>query len=348
MRRLLIAVIVLLVLAAGGYGAYWFVFAGRIPGEVEKWAERERSRGLDVSYSGVEVSGFPGPFRVTLTDLRLGQQDGSGQWVWSAERVNADLGPLGFKTVSYIIPGGGKSVVRSPDLPDPVTGQAERAHGTVVLDGRGRPRGGSITIEKPVYTGGGFAKPLTADRAWFETRHRAADSKARGPLDFVWRIENLSLPVPDAGPFGPLIKIAQGKTTLTQAGEDLLRLRSSRAAAAAWRDAGGKLEIEDFGLEWGPLAVSAKGTLGLDQAFRLEGQLQTRTQGYQQALAALVKAGEIGQQEAMAAGLVLDLIAKKPEGGSAPVLAVPLTARAGELYLGPRKISDLKPLPFPN
>lgn len=348
MRRIAVLLVALLILAGGGYTAYWFYVAGRVPGEIDKWAKRERGRGLDVAYDGVKVSGFPGPFAITLTNLRLGQRDNRGQWVWTGKTVNAEAGPFAIRTVRYTVPGGGVTVVTANDLPAPLTSRAETAHGTVAIDSRGRPHGLSITVVKPEYTGGGLPKALTADSARFDLLHRPATPGARGPLDIVWRLENISLPLADPGPFGPVIKLAQGKTTLTMASEDLLKLRSSRKAATAWRNAGGQWLIEDMGLEWGPLAFSASGDLGLDEQMRLQGLLQTRTRGYQAALAALVQSGEIKQQQAMAIGIFLDLIAKTPESGGARVLEMPVTAKGGELYLGPKKVIDLKPIPFPD
>lgn len=348
MRRLILLLVALAILAGGAYTAYWFVVAGEIPGGVEKWAERERSRGLDVAYDSVKVGGFPGPFAITLTNLRLGQKDSSGQWVWTGKTVNATGGPFGISTVRYTIPGGGRTVIRIDDLPAPITSRAETAHGTVSIDSRGRPHGLSLTTVKPVYSGGGLPKDLSADSAWFDLLHRPATPGARGPLDITWRFENIALPMADPGPFGPTVKLAQGKTTLSRASEQLLKLRSSRKAAAAWRDAGGQWQIEDMALEWGPLVFAAKGNIGLDAQMRLQGVLQTRTRGYQAALAALVKAGEIRQQEALAVGVFLDLIAKTPEGGGDKVLEMPVTAKNGELYLGPKKITDLKAVPFPD
>lgn len=54
--------------------------------------------------------------------------------------------------------------------------------------------------------------------------------------------------------------------------------------AAAWRDAGGRLEVTELTLAWGPLAVSGEGHVRLDAALRPEGRARVALSGLRTAI----------------------------------------------------------------
>jgi hypothetical protein len=110
---------------------------------------------------------------------------------------------------------------------------------------------------------------------------------------------------------------------------------------AAWRDAGGVLQIQRFAADWGPLAVTAEGTLALD------GQMQplfagtATVRGYGEAIDALAQAGLMPPNQATGAKIALAALAKPAEDGGPPAVHLPLTIQDGFLYVGPLKLARM-------
>lgn len=80
------------------------------------------------------------------------------------------------------------------------------------------------------------------------------------------------------------------------------------AAAAAWRDGGGVVQVNTLQLEAGDLQASASGTAALDSALQPVLNLTARVQGYRAALDRLAQAGVIQAPAAVAAKAVLGLL----------------------------------------
>src|SRR5216683_1331251 len=67
MRRLIVAIVMLLLVAAtASYAGYWFYIAGRLPEVIAAWAEGRRADGYSVRWDSLAVGGFPASFRVPL------------------------------------------------------------------------------------------------------------------------------------------------------------------------------------------------------------------------------------------------------------------------------------------
>lgn len=92
---------------------------------------------------------------------------------------------------------------------------------------------------------------------------------------------------------------------------------------AAWRDAGGVLELRGLSLLWGPLRVSGGGELRLTAAGAWQGAFRGRIEGMAESAQALAAAGLVTPAEARAAGLFQD-----------PAQNVALSLRDGFLVLG--------------
>lgn len=117
----------------------------------------------------------------------------------------------------------------------------------------------------------------------------------------------------EAGPFlgaGHLV----AETSLTG---PLLPGPDPAAAATAWRDGGGALQVNALQLDAGGLQASASGAAGLDPALQPVLNLTARVQGYQTALDRLTQAGVIQTSAAVAAKAVLGLLSGRSPGAPA-------------------------------
>src|SRR5262249_48233065 len=111
-----------------------------------------------------------------------------------------------------------------------------------------------------------------------------------------------TLPVPPAGRAGPIgalavnasrVKLPAGIGPLGDVVDKLdfeAALKGSVPngklveAVAAWRDAGGTIELDKLHFKWGALAATGAGTISLDQELQPIGGLSGSVQGYDQIL----------------------------------------------------------------
>jgi hypothetical protein len=110
-----------------------------------------------------------------------------------------------------------------------------------------------------------------------------------------------------------------------------------KAAAAAWRDSGGTVELDHLDLRWGTLGVTGSGTLALDAELQPVGGFSGAVSGYDQLMNALVAAGRVKPGDARVARLALAMLGKVGPDGR-PEISASLTIQNGEMFLGPAKL----------
>lgn len=129
------------------------------------------------------------------------------------------------------------------------------------------------------------------------------------------------------GPQIPRVRLEAALSGTLASGQD------PKAVAAIWRASGGALHIRDLQLRWGPLDLTASGTLSLDENLQLQGDGTAHAVGYAETLDALATHAVITHAAATAAKAVLSLLASYPADGSAPSVDVPLALRNGTLAM---------------
>jgi hypothetical protein len=151
------------------------------------------------------------------------------------------------------------------------------------------------------------------------------------PAGFKWalgpNISSLSTQGILAGPFPP-----NGNIT---------------TAAAAWRDAGGSLDITQLAMGWGPLGVTASATLALDEQLQPMGSGNGRFVGYAEALDRLAATGVLTKSAATAAKAVLSLIAEAGADDEPAAVEVPLTLQYRTLSMRQVPLIRLPELDWP-
>jgi hypothetical protein len=108
-------------------------------------------------------------------------------------------------------------------------------------------------------------------------------------------------------------------------------------ALAAWRDAGGSIELDNLRVKWGALDATGTGTIALDQELQLTGGFSGAIQGYDQILTALVQNGQMRASDAGLARLALTFLAKAGPDGK-PEIRTAFTIQNGQMFLGPAKL----------
>jgi len=148
------------------------------------------------------------------------------------------------------------------------------------------------------------------------------------------RVSAEAITLPDAmhAALGPHIASATVEGVFV--GTVPLGAASAEAAAKAWRDSGGAVDVRRIALGWGPLGVSGSAKIRLDAALQPDATATLRLVGMEETLSALATAHVIAPRAAQTAKAVAGLMAHAPDGGGAPGVEVPLTLRDGTLSLG--------------
>ena len=113
--------------------------------------------------------------------------------------------------------------------------------------------------------------------------------------------------------------------------------------ARQWRDRGGSIELSQALLLWGPLDLSGKAILTLDDRLQPKGNARARIAGFADTIARLAKTSSIPPQTAMLATAALTMMS-----GSSGTAEVPLRLQAGRLSLGPLPLWEVPDLEWPS
>ncbi|MBT5413247.1 MAG: DUF2125 domain-containing protein [Rhodospirillaceae bacterium] len=351
MRRLALALLVVILLACGGWTGYWFHGAGQLREGVLAWAEARRTAGDAVALGEVSVTGFPLRFDLALAAPTVGTRKDGEPLIWQGPPTTVTFRPWSFDRFTFEADGRHRIAHAEPDLPTPILIEAAGVSGA----GRIAPDGrlAILGLDFDTVQLGTDARPDTVrmERAEALIRLPAAaglaDERARSePGDAqdsaALRVEISGLDLPDEaeGPLGNKVDLI----TLLGGVRGAIPNDAPDVALAAWRDSGGTIEIYDLKLAWGPLHMSATGTATLDEEMRPLGALTAEIRGYTQTLDALVAVGTMERRTAEVAKFLLGMMAEWPDDTGKPILIMPLSAQDGIFSVGPISLFRLPPL----
>jgi hypothetical protein len=329
MRRIVLPLFLLLVLAAGGYTAYWFILAHRLEAGLGPWAEAQRARGTVLQWQSVAIEGFPAVFRFRFT-AATASGDKPVRLAATAPLVFAEAHPWDLRRWRLDAPNG-----VSVTLPEELVGAtAAVVDGELRLDEVG---GTVIDLAARDVAGSGLAQGLRIGDAATKLvlpEHPPA-SHLDPELSAAIRLAQVSLPAA-VPPFGRDIEALSVAATIKGA----LPPGKLRDALAAWRRDGGTIELTDGTLHWGALAASANGTLALDDQLQPIGALTATIENHDAIVDAAVASGSLRARDAGLLKIVLGLMAK-PGADGRKQLTLPVSLQHDHVYLGPAQIAAL-------
>jgi hypothetical protein len=329
MRLGLWAVALLLVVVLGGYTAFWFIAAGRVEDGIGQWAQTLRAKNhLDLEWETVRVGGFPFAFRVALSKAQL-RNLASGGGELQMPRLSASARPWDFRVWRLAAPDGltaneGRAGTAGATL------TARSATGSVVVGGEG---GATVwfALARPAADVGVHLQASDAD-IWLNLPPPQPQSHSETAFGIAVAARQVSLPQVPAPFTNPLDEI-----DFAVAIKGPLSPGPLRQAAAAWRDAGGTLELQQLTLRWGGLAIRGSGTVALDAELQPEGAFSGAVEGYGQLMQALVATHRMRASDASLAQLALTMLARAGPDGR-PEIATSFTIQDGQMFLGPARL----------
>lgn len=313
------AVVLLLLIAAGGYTAFWYYAAGRIEDGLREQAQSLKAQKLDLSWKDIAVSGYPLMFRVVLREVALHGPDGDVR----LPQLLGTAGPGEFHRWDLSAPQG-----LTASAGNGARLGADTAQGSIAVGDETRVW---LTLDKPTVDAGVQLSAKDAE-IWLNLPPHPPRDHTDPALGLALDIRELSLPTIPAPFKNPLDEVSLGVTAKGQ-----IPTGPPRLAAAAWRDKGGALEIDHLTARWGSLMVTGSGTVALDRDLQPEGAFSGGVEGYDQLMSALVASGRIRPSDASLARLALTIFARTGPNGR-PQVPVSFTIQDGQMRLGPARI----------
>jgi hypothetical protein len=328
--RLGLAILAALVVIAGAYTVYWFVVAGQIKNSVDVWAQSERADKIDVSWQGVTVRGFPVAFRVELDRAALRDNAVSPSPELNIPIVSGTARPWDFADWRLRAQAGFSVELAGAGERAPVKLTTRTADGVVSV----APEGGWklwLGVQDVAVDAANRVR-ISSAGGWVIVPPKPPLQHTDPALGLALNFRHVHLPIA-VEPLGDTIEQLDFNVTVKGG------LPSGKLAkvAAAWRDAGGTIELDNLLLSWGGLGAAATGTVALDQDLQLIGGFSGAIQGYDKVLTALVQNGHMRATDAGLARIALTMLAKAGPDGK-PEIKTAFTIQNGQMFLGPAKL----------
>ncbi|CCQ74821.1 DUF2125 domain-containing protein [Magnetospira sp. QH-2] len=311
-------------IAAAIYTGYWYFMGSLMRDEVGNWVAYQKSRGIEISYDEVTLTGFPGYFRVGVTNANLSGGKGQGAWAMASPEIRLLGAPWWPGSAILDLDGvhdlSGPAVGRWPVQVTATTLRAEfdlfdgewpdhivvTAANLLAAPSAGRPllTIGQLTLNTERFPEGGSEDP---------TFTLTIDGRNLDGAGFLDPMQEVKIKASLLGglPGGPVTP-----------------------ALMAWRDANGTLAIEQLTLGQGRTRVMATGTIALDDKLAPVGDATAKVVGFNDMLENLRNAGVIRSREATMARIILAAFAK-PQKQGPPALSVPIKVADRTLSAGP-------------
>ena len=327
LRRIGIAAVALLFLAAAGHSAVWWWAITTIEAEIAATLRTPPLPGWQASAGPMQRAGWPLAATVQVPALAATGPPAAGEtWRWQAEHLSVSLTFARPRTLAIAITGR-QSLQPGLAPPIPYTAARMTAEVTFTLGSPDR----RLAIDVAELRAELPAGPLTLARLEIHTDQRPRAEPGAPTLTVTIAARGAGLPPGLSWALGPTIDrflidlVLSGPVPNTQDLAD---------RATAWRDSGGTLVLRHLDLDWGEAKLSSDARLALDAQLQPAGTGAVRLVGHAAALRALVISGVLPQRTAVTAGAVLGLMARPPPAGGPPVLEVPLTLQNRTLALG--------------
>jgi hypothetical protein len=340
-RRLLLGFAVVVALAAAAHGAFWWIVADQLRDGFAAWAGERRGEGWTIRHGPVSVGGYPLQAWADIEGPDFADPGNGMAWRWQGERLRLRLDLLSLEEILFSFPGRQRLDVRHAkrrEIFDAHLGTA---------DGRARPGPDGRT------------RSVVLDLADIEARRKGTPEVLRlgrlGVTVFVPDPASDAVAAEDREPAGPVVSASAANILLPEQARYPLGRTIGKAAIdakligdlaagptpsrtlAAWRDAGGTLEVRRIDVVWGKFDLSGEGTAALDEALQPMVAMTARIGGYGETVDALVETGQMRSRDAFATKMVLGLIARATPGGASRI-TLPLSLQRGVLSAGPARL----------
>ncbi len=327
-----LAVVIVLVVLAGSYAVYWRIVAAQIQDGLVAWQQSQKAHKIDATWGALRITGFPFAFRVAVDDATLRERTWNPAPELRLTHLTGTARPWNFHDWVLAAPDGFSADLASTGGRPELKLSVKSAKGTVAVGSQGAAwlwvSGQDIAAEAAE------AVPIKSADAWITLPAKPADKDTDPSFGLALSLRQVGVPAPPPEFTRTIDELAVGVTV-----KGALPSGELPQAVAAWRDAGGTIEVDSLHLQWGDLGVSANGTLALDRKLQPIAALSSGVEGFGAILNALVAADRMTPEQAAIVQIALTSLAKPGPDGK-PQITAPFTIQNGKIYLGPARLGS--------
>ena len=321
MRRFLVVVIV----AALGWGGYWFIGARAVETGLSIWIDQRRAEGWAADYTALNTSGFPNRFDTTFTDLHLADPQTGLAWAAPFFQIMA----LSYTPNHIIAVWPDKQRIGTPFQNIEITN--DRMLGSVVLH-----PGPALELDRLVVELEDFR--LTSSLGWSASLDdgQLSGRAAVGKPDTY----DIEFEADGVRPSRDLLDSLNPTGTLPDVFERL-HIRTTVAFDAPWdrfaiEDRRPQVTSIDLGIlqaNWGNMDLNAAGELDVDVSGMPTGRITVRAKNWREMLQLAVASGVVAEGFAPTIERALELLSQM--SGNPRTLDAPLSFEDGRMSFGP-------------
>jgi len=338
-RTRIFAAVAVAIAVFGGYAAYWFYVAAELDRGIDNWAEQQRQAGLTIAFERTSVTGFPFAFRAAFRQPHIAGAVAGQAFDWQGPDVEASVSPLNLYAMTLRSPGHhrvdlgvGTGMLDASSLEARLRFGGDGLLSSVVLAFAGAKL--TLPDQKTLAAGAGTAA-LTLPTA-------PPKSDSDPLLQFALSAKDLRLPE------GTMLLTADPLSDVQLAGtvKGPIPIAPLREAVAAWRDAGGTVDLSSFAVAQATLSLSGSATVALDTTLQPIVAANLNARGLGPTIDLLESQRRIYPADALKMKLFVKGAERDAPGGAKEV-ATGLTLQGGYLSWGPFKLAQVPPIQWP-
>ncbi len=315
MRRLTFLVLFI----AAVYSGYWFFGARAVKDAATNGIATAQQDGWQIDYSDLSTVGFPSRFDTTVNDVSVSPPD--GLWSWQAPFLQVFA--LSYQPNNVIAAFPPTQTLRFGDETLRIAADGLRASGGVRANT-------DLSFKSATVEAG--ATTITSDLGWAVALDRALLALRETPdtprsYDVYADADQLVLPAGFVGQIDTQDTLTDQITRVAIDGRVVLDQPLDRHAVEPLPEA---FELRSFTLDWGQIALSAKGDVTIDPAGIPEGRITFKTAEWRPLIDLAVSAGLI--QSGVVPTVTNLANAMADDGG---MLELPISFQSGFMSLGP-------------
>ena len=315
------------------YSALWLFLAHRVERAVDAYMARQRDQGVTLSAATETLDGFPFRIELRLTGVVADGLPRVPKGRLTVPTAFAWAHPWQLDEWRFGLLGG--TSIEGPQ--GRVTFDLLGGRAGQILGPGGIPGGDLADLHLDNVAMSSGDRVVKVSRANLTLRLPPAPPQAHEEPLFSMAFQAHKIDLPNAvAPLGQEIEHLQ----LDGTWRGPLPSGKLPDALAGWRDDGGTIDVRSVDLGWGPLTLSADGTIALDKDLQPLGAFSARIMGYDAILDALIASGAIKPNEAGLVRMGLSMMAQRGADGT-PQLKTPVTIQDDAVFLGPARLAKL-------